>query len=455
MPKKIIQDIVPTGKRTIRNIPLDDEEIISPREVYKEAPSKKGIEIRRIVEEPVQDQEEEYIEEPIISPKNVRQPGPRSKKKSGKYILSFIIVFICIGVIALALSLSYSKAVVTITPKVMEFDINGTFTAKKDAASGDLKYEVITLNEEESQSLPATAGSLVETKAKGKAIIYNNYSASAQTLVAGTRIAEDDGLVYRTTSTISVPGKKTSPGNIEVEVVADKAGEEYNKSSSAQGDFQIVAFKGTEREDGFYARLKTDITGGFSGNKMIVDEDVKNNAVDSMKETLKSKLLAKLDTTTPDDYVVYDSAYNIQYEISEPKMLSGNNAEVVVKATAHVPIFKSDDLIKYIAGNEIKKFPSETYRIEGEENLEFKVSNTKDFSATRGTPLIFTLKGPVSIVGTFPEERLKNELKDISLTDSNAVFAKYTSISNAYALITPFWMRSFPNSPDKIIIEYK
>jgi hypothetical protein len=58
-------------------------------------------------------------------------------------------------------------------------------------------------------------------------------------------------------------------------------------------------------------------------------------------------------------------------------------------------------------------------------------------------------------VGTFSEEQLKNELKGTYLKQSNTIFARYPAIANAYALITPFWMRSFPNSPENIHIEIK
>lgn len=462
-PKKIIQDIVPTGRRSIRNIPLNDDDEIIPEEV-KPKP-KKIIEIRKIVEEPreevykIREDDEivsdETVEEPVVNPKNIRQPGPKKKKSSGKFILSFLIIFICIGVIALALSLSYSKAIVTITPKVVNFDVNGTFTAKKDAPYGDLGYEVITVTDEDSKSLVATKGGSVETKAKGLVTIYNSYAATAQTLVAGTRLAGENGLIYRTTSTVSIPGKKTTPGSLDVEVVADQPGENYNTTTAKMGDMEVVAFKGTERESGFYAKVKTSLSGGFKGSKMIVDETEKNKTVAEIENSLKAKIQAKIDSTVPKDYVVYDSAYSIEFDIPEPTMKEDNSALITVKAAAYVPIFKSDSLIKYIAGNEIKRFPSDTYRIEGEEKLEFKTSNSKDFSAKKATPLIFTLKGPISIVGTFDESKLKGELVGISLANSNAIFAKYTSISNAYALITPFWMRSFPKSIEKIKIEYK
>ncbi len=281
--------------------------------------------------------------------------------------------------------------------------------------------------------------------------------SSSQTNVAGLKMtASTINIQTVNASTISVPGKKISPGSIEVAIVADQAGANYNAAvADLKGDYKIVGYKGTPKYDGFYARLKTDITGGFSGNKMIIAPEAQKAAVTALQTTLREQLLTKLKTAVPPGFILYDSAYTIEYTNPEPIMKENTSADVSVKGVAYAAIFKADSLIKFIAGKEIQKFPSDTYTVGGDTDLEFKVSNIKDFSIKKGTPLIFTLKGPISITGTFSESKLKDELKGIDLKASNAVFGKYTAISNAYALITPFWMRSFPNSTEKIILEYK
>jgi hypothetical protein len=438
--KKVVQDIVPTGRRSIRNIPIEHEIQIPAR-----SPRRK-----KVVEEPL---EVEEAPEPVFINK---KPQKAKKKTSGKYVLMFFVIFICIAVIGGAVSLTYSKAVVTISPKVANFDINGTFTAKKNASANELGYEVITVSDEVSQILPATSGPLVQTKAKGTAIIYNNFGPAAQTLVAGTRLSDSDGRIYRTTATISVPGKKTTPGSIAVAIVADQAGAEYNKTvAGLDGDFKIVGYKDTPKYDGFYARLKTDITGGFSGNKMIVPEEKVEATVTALREALRETLYAKLKDALPPGFILYDSATTIEYLEQEPVMKDSATAEIVVKGTAYASIFKSDELIKFIAGKEVQKFPSDTYTISGDSELEFKISNSKDFSIKNGTPMIFTLKGPVKITGTFSESQLKEELKGLSVAESSGVFGKYKAITDARALISPFWMRAYPNSSERIILEYK
>ncbi len=251
--KKIVQDIVPNERRSVRKIVIDREEEPVPK-------------ITRRRSAPVV---EDTDEEEIIQPTRNRRVKPVGNKGSYKFLITFIVLFVSIGTIILALSLSYSKAIVTITPKVVKFNVEGTFTAKKSDQNSDLSYSPITVSDSITQTISATKGPLIQTKAKGSVTIYNNYSSSSQTLVAGTRISTEDGLIYRTSNTVSVPGKKSTPGAVSVTVVAEKAGDNYNLSiSDFKNNLNFPGFKGTAKFTGFYAKLKTSIVGGFYGNKL-------------------------------------------------------------------------------------------------------------------------------------------------------------------------------------------
>ena len=438
MPKKIVQDIMPTERHSIREVPI---------RIHRKKVGEEGVII-----------EEEETGTVNLSPKKVSK---KRNRRGLNMFASFIIVFACISVIGIALSLLYSKAVVTITPKVMNLQVDGKFTAKKNALSGDLKYEVITATDEMHKPIFSTNGPLIQTKARGIAILFNNYSATTQKIVAGTRLTNSLGLIYRTSTSVSIPGKKTIagkviPGSINVGIIADQSGEKYNiKLTDLSENFKIMAYKGTSKYDGFYGHLKSDITGGFSGNKKIVSADLQKKTIQELQDSLKEKLIAKLKTEIPEGYLLYKDSYIIENKVLDIGTKEANSADIGVKSTVYGIIFNSNNLLHFVAGNEIKKFPASTYNVKSMEDLSFQIVNMKDISMAKSTPVIFNLKGPVSLIGTFSEESLKKELQGIKLSASNAIFAKYNSIGNAYALLTPFWIRSFPNSADKIIIEYK
>ncbi len=456
--KKVVQDIVPTNKRTIRTvapaskrIPVEQEEV--EEEGVEEVPIRRATPLVSISRAQTR-----------MAPPPLRRPSrpasaPRSRKRFPSILLTFGIIFISIAIIAIALSLLYSKAAVTITPKTANVDINGTFTAKKmgDATvtSSGLVYETVSATQTLSQSVPAKEGALIENKAKGSVTLYNEQTTQ-QKIVAGTRLSNADGDVYRTTATIVIPpGKEGAPGSIVAAVLADAVGAQYNMSLAGATDLKVVAYKGTPKYETVYAKLKTAITGGFAGKKTTIAPEVQTATTNALKESLVTKLLEEAKKLAPKDSVIYTNAYTIEYEIPEPVSKGGEAAEISLKGTLTAAVFRKTAFVKSIAARELDKFPAPSYSINGLEALKFTVVNPKDFSAKKGTPLIFTLKGPVNLIGTFSESALKEELKGTYLKDSNEIFAKYPSIANAYALITPFWMRSFPNAPEKIIIEIK
>lgn len=441
--KKKVQDIVPGARRSIRSVSLKrpkiDEEII------------KEIEEDEVVIEKLKTPRVLDIEDKPIKPS--KKPV---KQKSGiKILISFIVLFVCIALIALALSLLYTKGVVTVTPIVKNLNVDGTLTVKKDAPADQLKYEIVTISDESSKSVIAADGPLVQTKAKGTVTLYNNTS-TAQKIIAGTRLSNSEDLIFRTTTTVTIPAKKTSPGSISVGVIADQAGANYNTSlTDLTGDFKIVAYKGTSKYTSIYGRIKTEIIGGFSGVKKIISSETQKSAEQELQAELKANLLAQIIPIVPKDYVLFDNAYIIDYQVLEATSSPSGNANITMRGTINGIIFNSDTLLKTIATKNLKTFPAEQYDTKGLQDLKFSISNIKDFSVKKGTPLTFTLNGPVTLIGTFSEERLKKDLINVSLKNSTAVFRSYNAISNAYAVITPFWIRAFPNSIEHIKIEYK
>ncbi len=447
MERKVVQDIVPSSRRTIRNVPpkhlhveeAEDEEVIEEEAPVRRAASKAVPLIRK---------------SPPLAPP-ISRTSPSRKRKFPNVLVTFIVIFVGIAVIAVALSLLYSKAAVTITPKIAKFEVNGTFTAKKEADSSSLLYDVVTATESMTQSVPATSGPVSEVKAKGTVTLYNEQTVQ-QKIIAGTRIANDDGQIYRTSATVVIPpGKAGAPGTIVVAVLADGAGASYNMALGSTDKMTIVAYKDTPKYSTVYAKIKTAIAGGYSGTKVTIAAEVQKSAVQSLKDSLAEKLVASAKEKVAKDSVFYPSAYSIEYETPEPVTKTSATADLTVKGTIYAASFKKNSLIKTIAAKELDKFPAPTYDITGLDTLKFSLVNSKDFSAKKGTSAIFSLKGPLTLTGTFSESGLKDELKGTPLKGSNAIFAHYPAIANAYALITPFWMRSFPNSADKIILEIK
>ena len=329
--KRIVQDIVASSRRTLRRVPPHHIEVV-----------------------------EEDGEEQVP----FRSPSLRPRRKISSLIVTFVVVFVCIAVIAVALSLLYSKAAVTITPKTAHFNVSTTVTAKKSDGSM-FGYEVVSATETETQIIPAVDGPLVETKAKGTVTLYNEQEVQ-QKIVAGTRLSNADGLVYRTTATVVIPQAKAAktPGSIAVAVLADKAGASYNMALNGGGDFKFVAYKGGPKYTTVYGKLKTSLTGGFSGSKKTISPEVQKVAIQNLKDSLAVKLVEDAKSLVSRDSIMYENAYTIDYEVSEPVSKDAQTADISVKGTLSGAKFKKTDLLKSIAGKELDKFSAPTYRIE-------------------------------------------------------------------------------------------
>lgn len=455
--KRVVQDIVPSDKKIRRS-------------------TRSTLPIRRTTKknEPEIDVVEKINEEiPVIIKKRsnysnshfdeiTKQPSKTYFKSKYSKLITFSIVFVCISIIAIALSLLYTKAVVTITPVSIPINIDGNFIAKKDSNNADiLGYQVVTANIDEYKTVPASDGSLVQTKAKGTITLFNNYSSTTQKILAGTKISSDKNLIYKTTWTVVIPGKKTIGGKVllgtvDVGIVADQAGANYNIPMSEYAtDFRIVAYKGSPKYQTFYGRIKKDIVGGFSGKKKIISTDVEKTANTDLENTIKEKLLKNISSTLTNGLVLFDNAYNIEYQKLPQIDSDPGTAKIGVRGNIYAVVFNSKSLIEFITKKQIEDSHLQSYKVDGLTALKFNIINEKDLPAKKGIPLSFNLHGPIKITGIFSEGELKKKLVGIKLDKMNPIITQYPSIKNVSVLLTPFWMRSFPNSTDNIIIEYK
>ena len=137
-------------------------------------------------------------------------------------------------------------------------------------------------------------------------IIYNNFTSQNQKLIKNTRLETPEGLIFRIGESISIPGKKTEngkniPGQIEIAVYADSAGDEYNIGLT---DFTLPGFKNDPaRYKSFYARSKTKMEGGFSGVIKTISKVELESMKDVLEENLKKSLASQFELEKKNDFI--------------------------------------------------------------------------------------------------------------------------------------------------------
>ncbi len=390
--------------------------------------------------------------------KSSKAPRVESRSYQGRRISSLGIWFIAaIAIIFLffAFTILFSGTKVVVTPKATELSFESQMSAVYNGAVGTLAYDVITLSKETTRTLQATGEEFKESKASGVIVVYNDYNANSQKLIANTRFQTADGKIYRIKDPIVVPGRTKSasgdtiPGSIEVRVYADEEGSEYNIGLE---DFTIPGFKGSPQYDGFYARSKTEMTGGFSGIVRTVEEADKKSAREAMQNSLRETLLSDIRKDLPEDVVLYDDGIVFSFRTLPENPKGDDEVDIVEEGTLHAIVFDRELLSQYIARENIDDYDGLPVEARGIEDLLFVLDAKNSIDIETNPDITFLLSGDVHMVWSFDDAQLATDLVNKKKRDIDWVLAEYPSIAEAEIIMRPFWKRSFPDTEKNIKI---
>ena len=403
-------------------------------------------------------------------------PRPKKSKRLGIWALGGVAI-LAIAITIYVITTFYDSATVTIVPRTDAIPFQSSFVACKDIACSDtssLTYKVIQPSRDEIHvTVPATLGPVVQVSAKGAITLYNGMSSTSQRVPYNTHLLGSNGLSYHTLYTVTIPGaKKTQsgivPGSMVVAIAADGAGEKFNiPLGSPNADFHVISHQNPPKYSSVYGHLASTsaITGGFIGAKRIVDSAVLAKAYTDMQDTARSDLLASAQSLVPQEYIMYPGAYSIDFTLLDPVATSTPGmADVGIRALFSGAMLKRNDLARLIATdggvNLSQHYANNSFTLSGLDTATYRQASSTSstgtaipFSARIGTPLSFSLTGTLNITGDYPKNEIAKALAGLTIAQSKAVFARYGAITSAHAILSPFWLRAFPASPEKIHIQ--
>lgn len=473
MQKNSFQDVIPpSGKRSIRNVPIPEKRGNKIDELLEETADFR-LQEKRLVhqhlhpDEPGEDEtplhtrhshqhqaEEEFEPETINEEQKVsfkttsrRIPPTQPSGKKGLLLGGIIGGVVLLGILFVFL---FQKAEVAISLKkeIIPIDVVATSTAETAEASS-LPYRVIAVKKENATEVAATGPlTKVEKKASGTIIVYNNHSSESQQLVATTRFETPAGLVYRIDKPITVPGTKvvngeTVPGSVEAVVYADQPGANYNIDKT---DFKIPGFKGDPKYDNFYARSKTPLSGGFSGNVSEISESDLANINKNLEESLKTEAMNQLQADKPADYVLLSDGGVRGSYTSTLAPASDGKTKVMGTYSAEAIVFKKTDLENLIANGS-----SVRYHFSNLESLKLDIQDN-DESFISNPSLAVRITGSLTTGESFDTSALQSALAGKSKHQLQEILKMYPEIIKAEAVLHPFWKSSFPEDAKKIKI---
>lgn len=437
MPKRIINDIL-VSKKSIRQIPIMRE--------------------KKVRAEKVTSNRDEEVE--IVSTRLTRATSWQRKPLNPKFVI-WSLAGICLLALFFGISIIFSSATIIITPRTEKIVFSSeTFTAKSDVINSDsLTFEVLKVKQTAGEIVEATEEKEVSQKASGKIIIYNNYSTTPQRLINNTRFEATGGKVYRINTSVIVPGLKkvngkVVPGSVEAVVFADQAGEDYNlRLNDLAGDFKIPGFKGDPRYDGFYARLKDDISGGFIGRQRIVEDGVRKAAEENIKLKLKEQLLKELYAVKPDNYLIFKDGYSVDYTGLSDTPVESNKVKINIEGNLSGIVFNSLKLANYLATKKISKFDALPVEFIPSDDLVTTLVGKDMASLWKNSSLDITLSGEAIIKWQYDGAMIKRDFAGKKETDLKNLMTKYRdSVKEMKVLFRPVWTRYMPDNPNKIKI---
>lgn len=450
MPRIQFSDVVPPERRSIRDVPIPNSGkrkvpiVINPE---KDLPPK----ISDIIEKKDSNTYEYYY------PKNKKEPGQlggnsnKSKKKFifGGMALLVVVVFI-VGMMTV-----FASATINIVPKSQDVDVNMKIMAVSEAEEGAVGYEVIKLSKSKTLSVPATGEKAVETKASGKIMIYNNFSAEPQRLIVHTRFETKEGLIYRIAESVVIPGKSLksgveTPGSIEVEVFADEPGEKYNIKKT---DFTIPGFKNdANRYKNFYARSTTEMVGGFVGKRKTVLPNEKQTALQNIDLELKADLEKDMQSKVPAGLTLLFGS--ILYESKElPQKEDGSSIIIEKEITAYAVMLNTQNLSDQITKQYVSESPD--WSDIKSEVKDFSLLNVTEMpnDLKTGEKLNLQISGKVRIWTSIDINLINQKLLGAPKKEAAKLMDEFAGISTITATIRPVWKQSFPNDPLKIHVQ--
>jgi len=459
----ILGDIKPPKRRTVKKIEKEEEILPEVEEIVNEV-EKKRKSVTKEAEKPKEKKfftdyfDEDHFSAIEIDEKEIKRERPKRAirfklGKGGKIVVGVIAGFL---VLTFLFIYFLAKAEVNVISKKTIWQEQMPILAASNMNQVDETMFKIPLTAYEfrrtvTQKFPTTEIKNIENKAKGTIRIYNAYSSEPQVLIATTRFLSKEGKLFRLVNKVTVPGAKIENGKIvpsyvDAEVIADKAGEDYNIGPTT---FTIPAFEGTPRYSKFYAESFSKMTGGYIGTAKIVGQSdfekaksqIINIASISLNEELKSKL-KKGDIVLDDAKIFTLDNVSTNPQIGE----KADEFEITGKVILKALVFNEDD-IKQVFIAEAKK-----------NNPQFEDKEIFSYQFNYGAPRVDfdkkLLSFPVEAQLVFREkinpDDFVNNLTGKSIKELESFFKKFSNIEKVDISIWPNFLKFTPLNSSRI-----
>lgn len=444
----------------------------SPLEETKEVVFKKGSVVD--MEEPNDRTTEQLNSEETEEPdggttedqdKTGEEGGKKDKQRTGDLLPKFpykkflIIATVLLVVLSGLFYIFIPMTNINLTIASEKKDMKANITVDKSAtainqSAGVVPGNYISLEKTITKSYPATGKKNIGTKTQGKITVSNSYSDIDQTLVAGTRF-ESNGLIFRTTADVDVPGLTIPagdiiPGTVEVTVVADAPGAKYNIEP---GILTIPGFSGTAKFEKIKGANTVALVGGSDKEVTIITDADISKAKVSFGEDATTEIKKEGEAKKKEGEVLDAKAEKIDIATVTLSKNSGDETdkfEVSGKAVFKGLAFKEEDIKKISFENFKSSVPT------SKQALEDKLSNVdiviNDVDLEKGTISVES-NGSIHLGTKVNTNQIKDEILGYNQTKAKQYLEGLDGVSAVKVEFWPSFMKSVSRLKSHIYIK--
>jgi hypothetical protein len=380
-------------------------------------------------------------------------PYKNKKFWSGKKKILILFFVFVISILSL-IHFVFSKVTIEIWPETQILDFEENITADLDQENTNdlilnktIPAEILDTGEIiASQSFPASGKISKESKATGKITIYNNYRLS-QYLTVDTRFQapSDSVLYFRSTKAVTVPAK----GTLEIDVIADRPGEEYNIDPVT---FSIPGLVGLPQYTSIYGKSFSKMEGGFKGEVSKVEKEDLERAKNVLVEKLFGEARESLKIKATNDYILLNDATKEEVLDTSSSVEAGVEAQSFVfqaKVKSQALTFKKSNL-EYFAKEFIKSKIREGQKIK-EDSLMIDYS-PESINLNIGK-IVLKLKFSAKVYSDIDIASLRGIINNKSLEEAKIILEKQTQVKQVKISSWPFWIKNIPENDKKTEIK--
>lgn len=415
--------------------------------IRKEALKKNGVAIEEI-------HTPEYPEE--IQHSHTRLLPKKKFSWRTLIVIAGAIIFIATLYVA-GMKLVYARVTVTERHIPFSFDrMQLDMEEEKSAGSGRLSFQAMVVTTDVTRQIYASGLQQSNTKATGKVVIFNEYTAKARTFKSGTILTAANGKKYSTQNAVTVPGYtlvkkvKSAGTSPQVTIAAVDVGESYNAEGTS---FTVSGFTGKQ----IYARSAGAITGGEAGMAHTLTDADREDAILTLQADLAEKLKRETRAAIPAEYITFPNLQFISID-RDSLTIKGDAIKfpASIKGTMVSYLIRRDLLESAIASKVVRDhvYPEVSIPALGDITVEPVSAISTDPTKVPDT-LTISLSGNGTLITTVPTEKVAQSTLGIPRRSFTTALSSVAEIDEARYTLYPFWAPFFPNVVDRITVEVK